>query len=127
MNKRLLCVTGAVLLMAANSPVFALALSEIQLNSSLNQSLDAIIEIQSATSQELDSLNISIDRSSSGSMSQRWPRVKVELVRPEKGNSYLKLTSEETVREPVLEFLLELSWSKGRIKREYELLINPPF
>lgn len=127
MNKRLLCVTGAVLLMTANFPAFALALSEIQLNSSLNQSLDAIIEIQSATNQELDSLNISIDRSPSGSMSQRWPRVKVELVRPEKGNSYLKLTSEETIREPVLEFLLELSWSKGRIKREYELLINPPF
>ena len=60
-------------------------------------------------------------------MSRRWPGVKVELVRPEQGNSYLKLTSEETIREPVLEFLLELSWSKGRIKREYELLINPAF
>ncbi|HKK16220.1 MAG TPA: hypothetical protein VJ981_05905 [Gammaproteobacteria bacterium] len=127
MNKRLLSVIIIVLLMAAYTPAYALALSEIQLNSSLNQNLDAIIEIQSATNQELDSLNFSISRSSSGSMSQRWPNVQVELVRPEKGNSYLKLTSKESVREPVLKFLLEVSWSEGRIKREYELLINPQF
>lgn len=127
MNRRLLSVGITVLLMAAYTPAYALALSEIQLNSSLNQNLDATIEILSATNQELDSLNISIDRSPSGSGSQIWPGIQVELVRPEKGNSYLKLTSKETVREPVLEFLLELSWSEGRIKREYELLLNPGF
>lgn len=104
----------------------ALAISEIKLNSSLNQSLDATIEIQSATIEELDSLNVSISRmQEQGGVLYKWPGIKVELVRVDKGKSYLKLTSRDSVREPVLNFLLELKWSTGQIKREYSLLVNP--
>ena len=127
MNKLILAVTLTLSLLAVQPAAYALALSKLQLNSALNHNLDATIEIRSANAQELDSLNIAVSRLSNQSTGYHWPNIKVELVRPENGKSYLKLTSEEVVREPVLNFLLELDWSTGRYKREYSLLINPKF
>lgn len=127
MNKLILAVILTISLLVAQPAAYALALAELQLNSALNHNLDAIIEIRSANAQELDSLNITISQLTEQKIHSNWPNVKVELVRPETGKSYLKLTSEEVVREPVLNFLLELDWSTGRFKREYSLLINPKF
>ena len=131
MNKKMPHSTVAMILMLLmflpQTDVYALALSEIKLNSSLNQQLNATIELISATSAELDSLNIFVSRiRSESTVRGAWPQLKVELVRMEKGNSYLKLTSKDNVREPLLNFLLELAWSSGRIQREYSLLLNPP-
>lgn len=129
MNKIILTVLTSLSLLVFFPSAHALALSEIKLNSSLNQELDAIIEIRAATPQELDSLNIYVSRLTDDDSVglYNWPNIKVELVRVEKGKSFLKLTSKETVREPVLNFLLELNWATGRIIREYSLLINPQF
>lgn len=131
MNKKLPYSTVAMILLLLmlmpQTDAYALALSEIKLNSSLNQPLNATIELVSATSAELDNLNIIVSRIRRESTERRaWPQLKVELVRLEKGNSYLKITSKENVREPVLNFLLELGWSTGRIQREYSLLLNLP-
>ena len=126
MNKQLLAVIIGMLLVAVHPAAQALALSEVRLNSSLNQPLDATVELLSAKLEELDSLNISISRLPGQPVGiSQWPKVKVELVRVENGKSYLKITSKDTVREPVLNFLLELDWSTGHIKREYSLLLNP--
>lgn len=126
MNKKLLLVILWLLLSSVHPAAHALAISEIKLNSSLNQSLDATVEILSATVEELDSLSVSVSRLQEQSRGlYKWPGIKVELVRVEKGKSYLKLTSNDYVREPVLKFLLELKWSTGQIKREYSVLVNP--
>jgi len=126
MNKKLLIMTLGVLLFAAHPAAYALGVSEIKLNSSLNQSLEATVEILFATLEELNSLNVSVSRLSGGTAGmQHWPEVKIELVRVDAGKSYLKLTSKDSVREPVLNLLLELHWATGHIKREYSLLINP--
>jgi pilus assembly protein FimV len=126
MNKKLLITTLGVLLTTAQPAAYALAISDIKLNSSLNQTLEATVEIISATIEELNSLSISVSRLPGKTPSlHQWPGVKVELVRVDGGKSYLKITSKESVREPVLNFLLELDWATGHIKREYSLLINP--
>ena len=128
MNKIIPTVVVTLLLLAAHPAAHALALAEIQLNSSLNQTLDATVEILSASPQELDSLNITVSRlSSQGTGNYNWPGIKAVLVRPEKGKSYLRITSKQSVREPILNFLLDLEWATGRVKREYSLLINPQF
>lgn len=105
--------------------VHALAMSEIELKSSLNQPLNAIINLTARTD-ELDSLNISVSRMTdeSGAL-QHWPGIKARLIREEGGKSYLSITSDDVIREPVLNFLLELNWSQGRILREFSLLIDP--
>lgn len=127
MNRKLPLLSALfVTLLLVQPSVHALALAELQLNSSLNQPLNATIDLISATPADLDSLRTTISRSEfqEGNV-QKWPKVNVELVRVENGRSYLKLTSENAVREPVLGFLLELDWAEGRIKREYSLLIDP--
>ena len=126
MAKKLAYVAVLLSLLLPLTNVWALALTEARLHSSLNQVLDATIELRSATAAELDSLNVYISRIDGGTPTRgTWPGVKAELVRLEKGNSYLKITSKENVREPVLNFIVELTWSTGRIQREYTLLLNP--
>jgi len=131
MNKKMPYSTVAMILLLLmlmpQTNAYALALSEIKLNSSLNQPLNATIELVSATSAELDSLNIIVSRiKRESTVRGAWPQLKVELVRMEKGNSYLVITSKDNMREPVLNFLLELSWTSGHIQREYSLLLNLP-
>ncbi len=124
MVKKILTVVTFLSLTVFHPYVFALAMAELQLISFLNQELNAVIEL-SAQADELDSLNITISRLETESAGlQRWPGLKAQLVREENGRSYIKITSENTVREPVINFLLDLSWSKGRIKREYSLLVD---
>ncbi len=126
MNKKLLIMTLGMLLSAAHPAAYALGISEIKLNSSLNQSLDATVEVLSATLEELNSLNVSVSRLSGQAAGlYHWPEVQIELVRVDDGKSYLRLTSKNSIREPVLNFLLELKWATGHLKREYSLLINP--
>ena len=123
-----LAVTLILLVLIPRSDTYALALSEIKLNSYLNQPLNATIELLSATPAELDSLNTDISRSrkEASGTGRTWPHLKVDLVRREKGRSYLKITSKENMKEPVLNFMLDIGWSTGRIQREYSLLLNPP-
>ena len=125
MGKTLFAVALSAGMILFHPVVHALAMSEIELKSSLNQPLNAIINL-TAKADELDSLNISVSRMAdkSGAL-QHWPSIKVRLIRKEGGKNYLSITSEDVIREPVLNFLLELDWSQGRILREYSLLIDP--
>lgn len=130
MTKMLSYSKGALVLLLLflhHADTYALALSEIKLNSSLNQPVNATIELLAATPAELDSLNaIILGTKKESTGPGAWSQLKVQLVRMEKGNSYLSITSKDNMREPVLNFLLELSWSSGRLLREYTLLLNLP-
>ena len=101
----------------------ALALHEMELKSKLNQQLNVIIPL-SATDDELNTLNLIIERPEGIDLSTYWPEVQAKVVRNEKGNHYIVLTSEDVIREPVMGFVLDLNWSTGRILREYSLIID---
>lgn len=105
---------------------YALAVSEILLNSHLNQRLKASVDLISVSPEELDSLVVIIrpmDESSAATIS--WPKIRHEIVSDKSGRHQIKLTSEQPIQEPVINFILELSWSGGRLEREYVLLIDP--
>ncbi|HVJ63585.1 MAG TPA: FimV/HubP family polar landmark protein, partial [Tahibacter sp.] len=38
----------------------------------------------------------------------------------------IKVTSKEPVRDPFLDFLIEVNWAKGKLLREYTVLLDPP-
>jgi len=42
------------------------------------------------------------------------------------GASYLKLSSNQEINDPFVSLLVELSWSSGRLMREYTFLLDPP-
>ncbi|MDO9052855.1 MAG: FimV/HubP family polar landmark protein [Gallionella sp.] len=42
------------------------------------------------------------------------------------GATYLKLSSNQEINDPFVSLLVELSWSSGRLMREYTFLLDPP-
>ena len=107
----------------------ALGLGNIKIESALNQPLNAEIELLSATSDDLKGLEVKlasreafmragVDRS--GLLSQ----IKFNTSK-RGGKYYVILTTDQAVREPFLNFLLELNWKNGRMLREYTVLLDP--
>ncbi len=121
-----------LLCFVASSKVFALGLGDIEINSVLNNPLQAIIELTSATDAELEELKISI-ASSEAFARAGITRTRVlsgftfSAERTPAGKPVIRISTTEPVREAFLEFLLEVAWSRGRLVRQYTVLIDPPF
>lgn len=121
-KRRLRLITSTLLLLSFGHG-YALGVSDIQLKSSLNQKLDADIELKSATPDELDNLTVSIRLLDDSTYD--LPQLKYEVQRSESAN-ILNITSSQVIKEPILHFQLELDWQTGQLLRDYALLIDPP-
>ena len=109
----------------------ALGLGKLELQSALNQPFKARVELISATADELDSLKISLADQEAFDRAgiQRTfllTRLRFAIQESEKGPDYIQIRSNESIHEPFLNFLLEMNWSKGRLYREYTVLLDPP-
>jgi pilus assembly protein FimV len=116
--------------LAAPSALYALGLGEIRLNSALNQPFDAEIELVSATSDDLSALTAALAPSDTF---QRYGLDKPAFlsdfsfrVARSGGRDVLKITSPRPVTEPFVTLLVEASWPRGRLLREYTVLLDPP-
>ncbi len=115
----------------ASANVAALGLGEIDLKSALNQPLNAEIELLSATSAELGQIKVTIGSSDAFENAGIdrpvfLSKFKFNVKTNAEGKPVVQITSRDVVREPFLDFLVELSWSKGRLVREYTVLVDPP-
>jgi len=109
----------------------ALGLGEIEMYSALNQSLDAEIEILSATEDELRDLRVQLASSDAFARAglEQLPvlsSVVFAVDRRPDGKAVVKVTSDGPVLEPFLNFLIEVD-APGSVKliREYTVLLNP--
>ncbi len=123
-----------VLLMSAlmaPGALYALGLGEIKLNSALNQPFDAEIELVSATQEDLGALRAALATNDTF--------VRYGLDRPayladfnfrvakgSGGRDILRVTSPRPVTEPFVTLLVEANWPRGRLLREYTVLLDPP-
>ncbi len=111
----------------------ALGLGEIEVNSFLNQPLSAEIEVISARPGEIDDLLVSLaSREAFARAGLSRPRHLLDLrfaVRKnEAGDEAVIIVSTKAgIKEPFLNFLIEADWSKGRVLREFTVLLDPPF
>ncbi len=122
-----------VLLGALLSPVtlYALGLGEIRLNSALNQPFDADIELIAASAEELTSLKVGL---ANNEMFSRYgldrpaflSTFEFAVSRGRDGRAAIKVTSNRSVTEPFVTLLVEASWARGRLLREYTVLLDPP-
>ena len=99
----------------------AVALSDIEVRSFLNQPLDAQVQLLSLTKSELDTLQIKVIPAES---SRSHVDFRSEIVHGDSGSA-IRITTKDPVREPILMMRVELSWSSGRLTREYSLIIDP--
>jgi pilus assembly protein FimV len=111
--------------------VFALGLGDIDLHSGLNEPLSADIELVSAAPDELSSLRASLASRETFARyglerSASFQDLEFRVGRSADGRNVLQVRSREAITEPFLSFLVEVNWSRGRLLREYTLLLDPP-
>lgn len=126
-------VRRVLLLSALLSPtaLYALGLGEIRLNSALNQPFDAEIELVSAADEDLAALRASL---ASNDTFARYgldrPSYLADfafrVVRGSDGQDVLRVTSARPVTEPFVTLLVEATWPRGKLLREYTVLLDPP-
>ncbi|MFZ3183548.1 MAG: FimV/HubP family polar landmark protein [Pseudomonas sp.] len=109
----------------------ALGLGEVSLKSSLDQPLVAEIELLEvrdlATGELIPSLASPEDFTRAGVDRQFLLNdLKFTPVIKANGKSFIRVTSSKPIREPYLNFLVEVLWPSGRVLREYTVLLDPP-
>jgi pilus assembly protein FimV len=120
-------VAGALFL---PETALTLGLGEIEVNSSLNQLLKADIELLSATPEEAETIIVKLaSRKEFSRAGIDRPyllndlRFKSEVI---DGVPHILVTSSTPIREPYLNFLVEIDWPNGHLLREYTVLLDPP-
>ncbi len=109
----------------------ALGLGRLVVQSALGESLRAEIDVTSMTPEEASNLRVRIAppesyRSAGVDYNAVLPATQAVLLRRADGRPYLRLSSDRAVQEPFVDVILELTWSTGRLVREYTLLFDPP-
>lgn len=110
---------------------YALGLGEVTLKSALNQPLVAEIELLDAKTlapgEVVPVLASAEDFNRAGVDRQYFltDLTFTPVLRPD-GKSVIRVSSTKPVREPYLNFLIEVLWPSGRLLREYTLLLDPP-
>lgn len=122
---------GTVVLFSTAANSWALGLGEIELNSALNEKLDANIELLDASGLQPEEIIVSL--ASSESFDQIGVErfffltdLDFEIVQGRNGGAAVAVTSSRPITEPYLNFLVEILWSNGRLLKEYTLLLDPP-
>jgi pilus assembly protein FimV len=128
-----LALTGVALaaLLMQTPEAWALGLGRLSVQSALGESLKAEIDVTSLTPEEASNLKVRVAppesyRAAGVEYNPVLPGTQATLKRRPDGRAYLSLTSDRTVQEPFVDVILELSWSTGRLVREYTLLFDPP-
>ena len=119
------------LLLALPSAAFALGLGDIRLLSPLNAPLDAEVELVDVAPDEVNTVQAQLaSRETFARYGLDWPAyltgVQMRTVRTPDGRQMLKLKSTEAISEPFITLLVEVSWARGHLVREYTMLLDPP-
>lgn len=122
-----LAVAGALSATQAN----ALGLGEIRVNSALNEPLNAeikLLQVRDLSPLQIQPRMADIDEFSLAGISKSRFLSDVSFdvrVMPD-GGGVIRMKSTTPIREPFLNFLVEVNWPAGRLVREYTLLLDPP-
>jgi len=110
---------------------FGLGLGKIERKSRIKEPFHATIEIIGAQREDLAGLTVRLadaDRFRRAGLERPevLSKLRFEVVRNERGSDYIKITSADPVPESFLNFLVEVNWPRGRLFREYTVLLEPP-
>ncbi len=113
------------------SEIWAIGLGDINLNSALNEPLRAEIVLLSASADELNDLTVTL---ASAETFTRYgidrpfflQGIEFNIINAGASGSVVQIRSRAPITEPFLTFLVEATWSSGRLLREYTVLLDPP-
>jgi pilus assembly protein FimV len=119
------------LLLLSPPAAFALGLGDIHLQSSLNAPLNAEVDLVGATPEDLTSLHAVIaNHDTFTRYGLDWPSylggISMHVAKTPDGRDVIKVTSSDAITEPFVTFLIDVSWARGQLVREYTVLLDPP-
>ncbi len=109
----------------------ALGLGELTLQSALNQQFRAEIQLHNVGDLSRNQIiaNLASQEDFERAGVERiffLTRIQLEVVHRSPEDVIIRLTTDRNVREPFLNFLVELHWPSGRLLREFTVLLDPP-
>jgi len=118
-------------MLLASVDAMALGLGRLNVQSGLGETLRAEIDVTSLTADEASNLQVKVAtpeayRSAGVDYNAVLTGTRVTLERRADGRPYLRVSSDRSVQEPFVDVILEISWSTGRLVREYTMLFDPP-
>lgn len=122
----------SMLLMAlATGLATAAGLGRLTVLSALGHPFSAEIELVSVSKAEMGSLSARIAppeayKKANLQYNAALPGARVTIEKRPDGRPYLKVTTSRPVTEPFIDLMIDLTWSSGRIMREYTALLDPP-
>ena len=110
---------------------WALGLGEIHLKSALNEPMNAEIDLLAASPDELTALRATLaSREAFARYGIDKPPFLSSLTfqagKNKDGRDVLFVRSTDAIPEPFVTFLVEVNWARGRLMREYTVLLDPP-
>ena len=115
----------------AASSVHAAGLGRLNIQSALGQPLRADVEVPSVSPDEAPTLQVRLApqtafRQANLEFNPALTQLRFDLESRGDGSYVVHVSSAQPVNEPFLDLLLELTWSTGRVLREYTVLLDPP-
>lgn len=130
MRKSLLKLLGIIVALALSTPASAIGMGGINVVSALGQPLKADIELVSVNKTQKTSL---VARLASPDIYKgaglEYPygnKFVFQVDSRANGEPYLKVSSAQPINDPFVSLLVELTWSSGKLLREYTFLLDPP-
>lgn len=124
---KLLWVAAALML---STTVSAVGMGGINVTSGLGQLLKADIELVAVSKSEKVSLVARLASpetyKSAGLEYPYGNKFKFQIESRANGEPYLRVTSAQPINDPFVVMLVELTWSSGKLLREYTFLLDPP-
>ena len=125
-------ISGLLLaLLLAWGSADAAGLGKLTVQSALGQPLRAEIELLSVTKDDLADITAKLAtpeafRQARIDRQESLSSLRFSVDQRANGQPVIRITSAASVPEPFLDMLIELSWSSGRLIREYTVLLDPP-
>jgi len=124
-------VLAALILGLTVTGAHAAGLGRLNVQSALGQPLRADVEVPSVNADEAPTLQVrlapqSAFRQANLEFNPALTQLRFDLEARGDGSYVVHVTSAQPVNEPFLDLLLELTWSTGRVLREYTVLLDPP-
>lgn len=131
MNRKLRLPLALALALGSGNAL-ALGLGQVEVRSSLYEPLEAEIPVLSSTPGEAEALTVRL------ASPEAFARVGLErpqllaanlefsVVENARGQKVVRITTKNKVNDPFLSFLVEADWGKGRLLREFTVLLDPP-
>ncbi|MEZ5464442.1 MAG: FimV/HubP family polar landmark protein [Lysobacteraceae bacterium] len=122
----------AMALAFGSSHALALGLGQIEVKSALYQPLDAQIPVHSTTPNEAANLKVRLAsaedfaRVGLDSSSMLSANLEFSVKKDASGKPVIHVTTDGKLNDPFVSFLLEVDWGKGRLLREFTVLLDPP-